>query len=146
MFLVNESQFCAMPVGIQSIQSIHLCVHFSTSTCTHASINTHRHTCDCCCTLLCFSSFEPCQLQLNTQISPAAEIRQRWRLGCTLYVMLVRSPPFHDDAQTRSGIELREQGKFYKTAAYEAFFGFSRCSHDMSCHLCAFTPDLVVLR
>ncbi len=46
-------------------------------------------------------------------------------MGCTLYVMLVRSPPFHDDAQTRSGIEAREQGKFYKTAAYESFLGGS---------------------
>jgi len=39
--------------------------------------------------------------------------------------MLTRSPPFHDDAQTRSGIEAREQGKFYKTAAYESFLGGS---------------------
>lgn len=46
-------------------------------------------------------------------------------MGCTLYVMLTRSPPFHDDAQTRSGIEAREQGKFYKTAAYESFLGGS---------------------
>lgn len=46
-----------------------------------------------------------------------------WRLGCTLYVMLVRSPPFHDDAQTRPGIEAREQGRFYKPESYELLLG-----------------------
>ena len=53
-----------------------------------------------------------------------------WRLGCTLYIMLVRSPPFHDDAQTRPGIEAREQGKFYKPETYELLLS---CSCLLSC-------------
>eukprot|EP00435_Cladocopium_sp_Y103_P069754 s475_g33.t3 len=72
-----------------------------------------------------YDRYMPPELAVSPGLAPSVAT-DMWRLGCTLYVMLVRSPPFHDDAQTRSGIELREQGKFYKTAAYEAFFGFSR--------------------
>eukprot|EP00913_Durusdinium_trenchii_P010781 g10112.t2 len=31
----------------------------------------------------------------------------------------IKLPPFHDDAQTRPGIEAREQGRFYKPESYE---------------------------
>jgi len=66
-----------------------------------------------------YDRYMPPELAVSPGLAPSVAT-DMWRLGCTLYVMLVRSPPFHDDAQTRSGIELREQGKFYKTAAYEA--------------------------
>lgn len=66
-----------------------------------------------------YDRYMPPELAVSPGLAPSVAT-DMWRLGCTLYVMLVRSPPFHDDAQTRSGIELREQGRFYKTAAYEA--------------------------
>lgn len=66
-----------------------------------------------------YDRYMPPELGASPSLAPSVAT-DMWRLGCTLYVMLTRSPPFHDDAQTRSGIEAREQGKFYKTAAYES--------------------------
>ena len=65
-----------------------------------------------------YDRYMPPELGASPCLAPSVAT-DMWRLGCTLYVMLVRSPPFHDDAQTRMGIEMREQGRFYKTAAYE---------------------------
>jgi len=42
-----------------------------------------------------------------------------WRLGCTLYVMLARRPPFHNDAETRRGREIRESGKFCRDPPFD---------------------------
>eukprot|EP00438_Fugacium_kawagutii_P027154 Skav219928 [mRNA] locus=scaffold4801:22004:27250:- [translate_table: standard] len=66
-----------------------------------------------------YDRYMPPELAASPSLAPSVAT-DMWRLGCTLYVMLVRSPPFHDDAQTRLGIEAREQGKFYQTAAYLA--------------------------
>ncbi|CAE7268705.1 Dclk3 [Symbiodinium sp. CCMP2456] len=43
-----------------------------------------------------------------------------WRVGCTLYLMLMQCPPFHDDSQTPAGIQARQQGRFYKPAGFSA--------------------------
>lgn len=45
---------------------------------------------------------------------------EMWRVGCTLYLMLMQCPPFHDDSQTQAGIQARQQGRFYKPAGFSA--------------------------
>lgn len=48
------------------------------------------------------------------------EATDMWRLGCTLYVMIVQSIPFNDDAATLNGIKTRRAGEFHKVAKYNA--------------------------
>lgn len=42
-----------------------------------------------------------------------------YRLGCTLFIMLVQRPPFRNDALTESGREARRKGEFIKGAGYD---------------------------
>eukprot|EP00933_Yihiella_yeosuensis_P076114 TRINITY_DN85736_c0_g1_i1.p1 TRINITY_DN85736_c0_g1~~TRINITY_DN85736_c0_g1_i1.p1 ORF type:complete len:333 (-),score=47.23 TRINITY_DN85736_c0_g1_i1:33-1007(-) len=60
--------------------------------------------------------YQPPELAENPGLVPvvATDI---WRLGCTLYVMLMQHPPFQPDANTKAGIENRKNGNFYKDLA-----------------------------
>ena len=62
-----------------------------------------------------------------------------WRVGCTLYLMLMQCPPFHDDSQTTAGIQARQQGRFYKPAGFSAPFACRIC-----CQACCSTCTLLV--
>lgn len=78
----------------------------------------------------CFKSYEndldgcvvwdcymPPEHSKNPKLMPEVAT-DMWRLGCTLYVMLVRRPPFHNDAETQWGRQVREQAKYCKDPPY----------------------------
>ena len=69
-----------------------------------------------------FDRYMPPELGTNRKGVPAVGT-DIWRLGCTMYLMLMQCPPFHDDACTPGGVEMRRKGKFYKSEAFEALFG-----------------------
>uniref|UniRef100_A0A7S4RB94 Protein kinase domain-containing protein n=1 Tax=Alexandrium monilatum TaxID=311494 RepID=A0A7S4RB94_9DINO len=60
-----------------------------------------------------------------------------WRLGCTLYVMLMRRPPFHNDAETRWGREAREHARFCRDPPWDSL---STEAKDLICSLIAGDP------
>lgn len=66
-----------------------------------------------------WDSYMPPEHAAQPSRAPAVST-DMWRLGCTLYVMLVRRPPFNNDAQTRTGQQLRQAGSFYRVPEYEA--------------------------
>lgn len=79
----------------------------------------------------CFTQFEssqegcvvwdcymPPEHAANPKLMPGVAT-DMWRLGCTLYVMLMRRPPFHNDAETRWGMEARENARFCKDPPYD---------------------------
>merc|ERR1711972_282869 len=41
-----------------------------------------------------------------------------WRLGCTLFVMLIKAPPFAADGHTPAGQQARMSGTFFKTSQF----------------------------
>merc|ERR1712039_885452 len=47
---------------------------------------------------------------------PNAKATDMWRLGCTLYLMLVRSEPFGHDEHTQHGKEERQAARFAQSA------------------------------
>lgn len=49
-----------------------------------------------------------------------------WRLGCTLYIMLLQRPPFYNDALTLTGREARQKSQFFKCSVYEALSAEAR--------------------
>mmetsp|Transcript_72944 Transcript_72944/g.152280 ORF Transcript_72944/g.152280 Transcript_72944/m.152280 type:complete len:661 (-) Transcript_72944:334-2316(-) len=49
---------------------------------------------------------------------PPAKTTDMWRLGCTLFVMLTRRPPYSNDQDTRAGIAFRKDMRFYRDKIY----------------------------
>eukprot|EP00440_Ansanella_granifera_P024472 gb/GFBE01026577.1/.p1 GENE.gb/GFBE01026577.1/~~gb/GFBE01026577.1/.p1 ORF type:complete len:595 (+),score=144.50 gb/GFBE01026577.1/:1-1785(+) len=65
-----------------------------------------------------YDSYMPPEHSASPSLAPSVAT-DMWRIGCTLFVMLVRRPPFHNDAQTKAGREAREQGNFFRVQEYE---------------------------
>lgn len=66
-----------------------------------------------------FDAYMPPEHALDPSTSPTVAT-DTWRLGCTLYIMLLRRPPFHNDAATPKGRAQREASIFPRPAEFLA--------------------------
>jgi len=84
-----------------------------------------------------WDQYMPPEHSANPRLTPAVAT-DMWRLGCTLYIMLLRRPPFHDDAETHWGREARENAQFCRAAPFDALSGEAK---DLVASLLTGDPD-----
>merc|ERR1712039_1167282 len=66
-----------------------------------------------------FDPYTPPEHNTLGKVPPAVP-SDMWRLGCTLFIMLLKAPPFGSDGHTVTGRANRMSGTFFKTPQFGA--------------------------